>query len=117
VGRGDTTLFWKDILNFGSLQQLYPHPFSFAMEPNCSVSHFLDLLPDYSSLFHLPLSIVASHQLGELVDSIAEWNREVNDKDQWTYIWGSSIYTSNKAYNNIIGLNIGQTAVRSLRIG
>jgi hypothetical protein len=30
VGRGDTMLFWKDIWNFGSLQQLYPRLFSFA---------------------------------------------------------------------------------------
>jgi hypothetical protein len=76
VRRGDTTMFWEDIWNFGSLQQLYPHLFSFAREPNCSVSHFLGLMPDYGKLFQLPLSMVASHQLAELVDSLEEWNRE-----------------------------------------
>jgi hypothetical protein len=81
VRRRDTTMFWKDIWNFGSLQQLYPHLFSFAREPNCSVSHFLGLMLDYGKIFQLPLSMVASHQLAELVDSIEEWNREPNDHD------------------------------------
>jgi hypothetical protein len=75
VRREDTSMFWKDIWNFGSLQQLYPHLFSFAREPNYSVSHFLSLLPDYGELFKMPLSIVASHQLAELMDSLEEWNR------------------------------------------
>jgi hypothetical protein len=72
---GDTTMFWKDIWNFGSLQELCPHLFSFTKEPNCSVSWFLSLLPDYNRLFQLPLSMVASHQLAELLDSLEEWNR------------------------------------------
>jgi hypothetical protein len=101
VKRGDTTildlleqLIWKDIWNFGSLQQLYPHLFSFAREPNCSASHFLGLMPDYGKIFQLPLSMVASHQLAELVDSLEEWNREPNGNDNWTYIWGYGILTS-----------------------
>jgi hypothetical protein len=32
--------------------------------------------------------MLALHQLEELVDLIKEWNREANEKDQWTYIWG-----------------------------
>jgi hypothetical protein len=84
VRRGDTTMFWKDIWNFGSLQQLYPHLFSFAREPNCSVNHFLGIMPDYGKLFQLPLLMVASHQLA--VDSLEEWNMEPNDNDNWTYI-------------------------------
>jgi hypothetical protein len=77
--------------------------FSFAIEPNCSVSRFLSLVPDYSKLFRLPLSMIASHQLAEVVNSIEEWNREANEKDQRTYIWGSGIYTSKQAYACIIG--------------
>jgi hypothetical protein len=61
-GGGGTSMFWKDIWNFGSLQQLYPHLFSFAKEPNFLVGRFLSLLPDYGKLFQLPLSIVASNQ-------------------------------------------------------
>jgi hypothetical protein len=91
VGRGDTTHFWKDIWNFGSLQKLYLHLFCFAREPNCLVSRFLSLLPDYSGLFYLHLSMIASHLLAELVNSIEEWNREANEMDQWTYIWGSGV--------------------------
>jgi hypothetical protein len=47
--------------------------------------------------------MIASHQLVELVNSIEEWNREAIEKDQWTYIRGSGIYTSKQAYVSIIG--------------
>jgi hypothetical protein len=96
-------MFWKDIWNFGSLQQLYPHLFSFAKEPNYLANRFLGLLPDYSKLFQLPLSMEASHQLAELMDSLDDWNRERNNFDCWTYIWGSGIFTSKQAYNNMMG--------------
>jgi hypothetical protein len=79
-------MLWKDIWNFGSLQQLFPHLFSFAREPNCSVSKFLSTLPDYGKLFQLPLSMAASHQLAELMDSLEEWNRDTSENDTWTYI-------------------------------
>jgi hypothetical protein len=36
------------------------------------------------------------------VDSIDEWNREGNENDRWTYIWGSGIFQSKQAYQNII---------------
>jgi hypothetical protein len=68
--------------------------FSFAREPNCFVGHFLNLLPDYSKKFQLPLSMAASHQLAELMDSLEEWNREPNNSDCWIYIWGSGVFTS-----------------------
>jgi hypothetical protein len=103
IRRGDTTMFWKDIWNFGSLRQLYPHPFSFTREPNCSVSRFLNLRPDYGKLFQLPLSLVASHQLAELMDSLEEWNREPNEQDNCTYIWDSGVFTSKHACENMKG--------------
>jgi hypothetical protein len=103
VGIGDTTMFLKDVWNFGSLQQLYPHLFSFAREPNCSVRKFHSTLPEYGRLFQLPVSMATSHQLTELMDSLDEWNRDANEKDTWTYIWGSGIFTSKQAYEQIIG--------------
>jgi hypothetical protein len=102
VGAGDTSMFWKDVWNFGSLQHLYPLLFSFAREPNCSVVRFLNLLPVYSRIFQLPLSMAASHQLAELMDSL-EWNREPNNSDCWIYIWGSGVFTSKQAYDSMIG--------------
>jgi hypothetical protein len=77
--------------------------FSFAQEPNCSVGCFLSLLPDYSRIFQLPLSMAASHQLVELIDSLEEWNREPNSSDCQTYIWGSGVFTSKQAYDSLIG--------------
>jgi hypothetical protein len=71
--------------------------------PNCSISQFLSTLPDYGRFFQLQLSIVASHQLAELVDSIDDWNREGNDHDRWTYIWESGIFQSKQSYQNIFG--------------
>jgi hypothetical protein len=55
VGEGDTSMYWKDVWNIGSLQHPYPHLFSFAREPNYYVSRFLCLLPDYSRNFQQPL--------------------------------------------------------------
>jgi hypothetical protein len=48
--------------------------------------------------------MATSHQLAELMDSLDEWNREANE-DTWTYIWGSGIFTSKQAYDQIIGHN------------
>jgi hypothetical protein len=62
-------------------------------------------LPDYGRLFQLSLSMATSHQLAELMDSLHEWNREANEKDTWTYIWGSGIFTSKQAYEQTIGHN------------
>jgi hypothetical protein len=95
--------FGKTSRIFLSLQQLYPLLFSFANEPNCSVGHFPSPMPDYGKFFQLPLLMVASHQFAELVDSLEEWNRELNDNDSWTYIWGSRIFTSKQAYVNMKG--------------
>jgi hypothetical protein len=103
VSRGDTTMFWRDVWNFGSLKDLYPHLFSFVREPKCSVSRFLSFLLDYDRIFQLPLSMPVSHQLVELMDSLAEWHREPNENDQWVYIWGSGIFTSKQAYENMKG--------------
>jgi hypothetical protein len=60
-------------------------------------------MPDFGKIFQLLLSMVASHQLTELVDSLEEWNQEPNDNDSWTYIWGSGIFTSKQAYDNMKG--------------
>jgi hypothetical protein len=103
VSIGDTTMFWRDIWNFGSLQQLYAHLFSFVKDPNYSVQCFLSLLPEYDGIFQLPLSIEASHQLAELGDSLTEWNRESNANGQWVYIRGSGIFTSKQAYSSMKG--------------
>jgi hypothetical protein len=47
--------------------------------------------------------MAACHQLAKLIDSVEEWNREMNNNDKWTYIWGLGIFTSKRAYENIIG--------------
>jgi hypothetical protein len=67
------------------------------------VGPFLSLLLDYGRIFQLPLSMAASHQLAELMDSLEEWNHEPNDRDQWVYIWGSEIFTSKQTYENMKG--------------
>jgi hypothetical protein len=61
------------------------------------------MLLDYDRIFQLPLSMPVSHQLVELMDSLAEWHREPNENDRWVYIWGSSIFTSKQAYENMKG--------------
>jgi len=66
---------------------------------------FSQHLPQERSPYHffLPLSMQASEQLSDLQDIIQQGNYGNEQKDQWTYNWGSSNYSSKKAYKEIVG--------------
>lgn len=52
--------------------------------------------------FHLPLSIQAHQQLQNLLATLHALQPQ-GDSDQWSYIWGSSVFTASRAYKEIIG--------------
>jgi hypothetical protein len=56
-----------------------------------------------SSHFWLPLSRVAFLQLEELKDLLLSIPRDVNMHDEWTYIWGTTDFSSKKDYTHLIG--------------
>ncbi|TVU17899.1 hypothetical protein EJB05_33960, partial [Eragrostis curvula] len=103
AGKGDSVMFWKDVWDFGLLKDIYPHLFSFAKEPNCSVEKFMSLLPATDRIFHLPLSGIAAHQLADLLNTLEHWQRDDETNDTWIYIWGSGAFSTKQAYNQIIG--------------
>jgi len=54
------------------------------------------------SLFHFPLSHLAAQQLVEIAQSLNSLSN-LDDKDIWTYIWGSPFFSTSKAYSHLIG--------------
>lgn len=81
------------------MQVTYPHLFSFARKPKCSLRYFLD--QEVERIFKLPLSSQAElEQIEELLEE-KDWNINVHNK--WSYSWGNAKYSSKKAYNLLIG--------------
>ena len=53
--------------------------------------------------FSLPLSQLAASQLREIQTLIQERSWDENVNDTWSYSWGSSKFSSKKAYAALIG--------------
>lgn len=101
VSLGDIVSFWNDLWEFGVLKWCFPHLYSFAKRKNISVFKFL--ANDIPQHVILPLSVVAAHQLQELVDLVNR-NLPVDySNDEWNYIWGSVVFTSKLAYTHLRG--------------
>lgn len=101
VQNGSTVSFWNDTWNLGVLKQKFPQLHYFALNEHISVSGFLQIATN--QVFWLPLSLEASAQLTILQQGIQELHLLPEQKDQWTYIWGSAVFASKKAYLQIIG--------------
>jgi hypothetical protein len=100
--RGNTIMFWSNQWDGQALKDKFPHLYSFARKPKCSITFFPDNEED--RLFRLPLSQQAAVQLEEIHASIdsRQWDESVNDI--WSYTWDSPKYSSKKAYSKLIGI-------------
>jgi hypothetical protein len=88
---------WNDRI----LQLHYPQLYSFTLNENITVVGALamEFLQD---LFTLPLSEEAFDQFLDL--QLWMQSIEISEvKDVWSYIWGSTHYSSQKAYKHLIG--------------
>ena len=54
------------------------------------------------SFIHLPLSHFAAQQLVEIAQNLNALP-DSDEKDLWTYIWGSPLYSTSKAYTHLTG--------------
>lgn len=81
--------------------QAYPELHSFAKDRRITL-HKVKQMTDLYLLFHLPLSVEAFAQLQALQLEL-EGITLTHEMDWWTYIWGSHIYTSARAYKYLIG--------------
>ena len=99
--RCSTWFFWNDLCNGRLLSVQFPELCSFAKDINTSV-HSVFNSEDITDLFHLPLSSHAFSQYQQLVSILQDVTVQMGN-DTWTYIWGSSIFTSSKAYLHLTG--------------
>ena len=104
--------FWDDLWFNRVPRQSFPELFSFARNPHISV--FSALSADGpSSLFHLPIAHEALQQLTLIVEDLNEL-QGTNDKDFWTYIWGSHHFSSSKVYKQLTGHRVIHKAFKWL---
>ena len=101
VSNGCSCFFWLDSWNGFSFSASMPELFSlvkdkyFTVQQVCQTSAVHDL-------FHLPLSEEAYQQFIQL--SVTIQSLELQEgSDSWTYIWGSNIFTSKRAYIHLSG--------------
>lgn len=99
--KGNTVMFWYDVWLDKALKVRFPQLFSFSKKHKCSISYFLD--QDVPRLFSLPLSTQAIDQLQEIDNLLQARYQDENVEDILTYSWGSTKYSSKKAYNILIG--------------
>lgn len=87
--------------NGRSNEQAYPELFSFAKNPWIPLHSFVMLNP-MTDHFHLPLSIQAYQQFLQLKQLTLPVQHQ-DDRDIWTYNWGSPVFSTAKAYLALIG--------------
>lgn len=98
---GQSCLLWDDLW-FNKVPRLqYPQLFSFAKLSGISINAAVNS-EGPNTLFHLPLSQLAAVQLMELAHNLNSLQLQ-NDVDIWTYIWGSPIFSTSKAYKHLTG--------------
>jgi hypothetical protein len=93
LGSGDTILFWKDMWNGQLLNQSFPHLYYFA--ENATVKAILSS-PNLHDNLHQPLSKEAYEEFCDL-SIYLQFIKISEDKDKWSYIWGSAEYVPKKS--------------------
>ncbi|TVU07261.1 hypothetical protein EJB05_47309, partial [Eragrostis curvula] len=100
VGDGKTVMLWNDLWNGHLLKDEFPRLYSFAKNVKISVADYVGNQSIHDQ-FHLPLSQEAFQELQSL-NTITQGLQTViaqQQKDQWHYIWGTSIYSTAKFYS------------------
>jgi hypothetical protein len=98
VGEGTTVTFWEDLWADGILAHRFPRLYSFAKDTSISVNGVMNA-EDLDSLFMLPLSQEAFDELHMLEEVLQVQSFDEENKDVWSYQWGSTTYSSKKLYN------------------
>lgn len=99
VSHGGNVLFWKDLWCNSILAESFPRAFSFATSEDVFVQDFLSATV-LEETFHLPLSAQAHAKVRELQSQTRETTLTTlhTGVDKWTYVWGTSEFTSHKYY-------------------
>jgi hypothetical protein len=103
---GRSALFWTVLWHDSCLHQKFPHLVTYAKRTDYPVSKALQ--HEYiQDLFHLPMSQAAYEefiQLEEICTHVQEISLQ-QGPDSWSYIWGSSKFSTKKAYSMMMGHN------------
>lgn len=98
---GSSCSLWDDLWARKVPRMAYHELFSFAKIKNISIKKALNIT-DLHQLFHLPLQAIAFEQVVQLAQDLEDTTFG-NEKDIWSYIWGSFQFSSSKAYRHLIG--------------
>lgn len=101
VESGSSILLWQDLWNDNILKLRFPELFSYAKDQHIFLS-LVATLPNLANHFNLPLFQEAFVQFQQLEDWLAGWQPS-NHNDIWSFIWGSSSFSTAKAYKSLIG--------------
>jgi len=101
VRNGHSSLLWLVVWDSHFLSEQWPQLFSFVRNQHILV-HQAFHCPSAEELFHLPLFEEAFQQFQELTILLNDLSLQ-EETDIWTYIWGSTAFTSSKAYSHRIG--------------
>ena len=100
VGDGSTVTFWEDLWSDEIMATKFPVLFSFVRNNNSSVQELLNA--EYlDSILHLPLSSQAMEEVLILQQELVTIPYNADQKDTWSLIWGSPIYTSRRYYKMV----------------
>jgi len=97
-GVGDTISLWDDLWDGKVPMQAYQRLYSFTNDMFISLQCALEL-EQLHSLFHLPLSPQAYAELLFLQHDVVRFRGQSAVPDSWSYIGGSTEYTSSKFYH------------------
>jgi len=93
--------WWHDLWNDMLCSQAFSELFSSVRNQNTSF-YLAANNQDFYELFHLPLSLKAFAQYQTL--NVAVHIVTLQDSpDQWSYMWGSALFSSSKIYKQRIG--------------
>lgn len=102
VQDGSSCLFWTDCWLGQPLSLANPELCSFAKKKEITVKQAISSSFQAEAIFNLPLSAIAFEQFLALQQKLQSYHFS-DDKDQWSYIWGSPAFTSKKAYKHLRG--------------
>jgi hypothetical protein len=99
LGNGSTVCFLDDLWMNSIISNTYPRLASFAKNEDASVVEIIQA-EDVDSIFFLPLSQQALHELEDLQAQLQIMSYDEDAKDCWTPVWGNR-YTSSKFYSHV----------------
>jgi hypothetical protein len=98
---GKSCFLWLDMWNDMIHREAFPKLFSFAKNQSISIS-VATSTQHFHELFHLPLSPEAFARFQTLSTSVQNLSLQATP-DQWSYIWGSVLFSSSMTYKKLIG--------------